>query len=127
MKKKKDKFYLYISITIGVILFGIIITQLIAQVKSKNSTDVRARASAAQSLKMTGVVSGSDPQTQTLTVDNMRFDGEVKMLPGIWTVSLPSQLQVDAFVPGTEIVVGVNSTSLKLASKTVSAVFVSKK
>lgn len=127
MKKKKDKFYLYISITIGVILFGIIITQLIAQVKSKNSTDVRARASAAQSLKMTGVVSAADPQTQTLTVDNMRFEGEIKMLPGIWTVSLPSQMQVDSFVPGTEIVVGVNSASLKLASKTVSAVFVSRK
>lgn len=127
MRKKKDKFYLYISITIGVILFGIIITQLIAQVKSKNSTDVRARASAAGSLKMTGVVSAADPQTQTLSVDNMRFDGETKMLPGIWTISLPSQTQADTFTPGTEIVIGVHSTSLKLASKTVSAVFVSRK
>jgi hypothetical protein len=127
MKKANDKYYLYIIVTLAVVIFGIMLTSMIGQLKPNKTTDVRARASASTGLKINGTVAEVNPDSGSFTVTNAAFDESKAKLTGTWTVQYPTTFNAGTLSPGSGVLLTIDAQQFNIQAKTMTAIAVSRR
>lgn len=102
------------------ILLAITVTTILEN-RSKDSTDVRARASSTQNLEMTGVASSVDTSTGTIQVDHVKFKMDYGIDLGTWTVTPPIGFRITDARPGTTLTMKVKAETFLADNHTFSA------
>ncbi len=90
-----------------------------------DTTDVRARASSAQTLKVIGTVIGINEENGTVDVANVVFaeksrSGEAQNL-GAWRVTAPAGFNFASAPEGTSVTIGVDPKTFQVTSHTMTA------
>ena len=121
-KPKNDKSLTYIVSTLGIIFFGIILTNVINKVKSN---DVRSRASATSGIQATAVILSVD--ADTLTVNNLTFNTNPKNNLGIWKITPPNTFSLSSVNAGSTIQITINPSLFLVSKHTLTATEIKKK
>lgn len=120
---------LFFIFSVGFVLVSIAFITILGQTSKKDNgnVDIRAKATVANSLKLIGVVSGTDPGARTITVDQVKFenkqneDGNM----GTWTVNQPSDFQPSSVSVGKKVFLNADAKSFNTSSKTMTALAIS--
>ena len=124
---KKSRNLIYLIAVVSLILIAIITTAIINAVQNNQSSpaDIRAKAGATSTLKLTGVVSEVKNLDGTLIVNSVQFSEESRSGPardyGAWTVTPPPSFSLGSVSPGQSIRFVVSSSSLDVLTKKVTA------
>jgi len=122
----KNKTYLFILGSIILILLGIALVAIIGKtVPAGSSSDIRARAGNQNALKFVGVVASMDEEKGTIQVTGIQLadtsrSGEAQNY-GDWTVTAPPAFNFASISPGTNVTIGIDSTTFNMPTHTVSA------
>lgn len=112
------------AIFVGSVMFAILAVGFITLLGSTNrqsTEDVRAKAGATATLKLTGTVSSVDATKGILIVDGMQFLDQTGGSLGTWTVTPPQSFSLTSVSPGIRVTITVNPTTFIAASHTVTA------
>lgn len=123
-KKPKGNYWLFIgSIAFIFVALGFV-TILNSTSNSGESTDVRAKAGAISTLKLTGTVRSVDTAKHTFVLSDLVFSDTKnkggKSL-GTWTVSAPPGYNLGTIPVGREVTIIINSSTMLATSHTVTA------
>jgi hypothetical protein len=118
---------------LGSVMFILLAIALVAildkTTTNSNSGDVRARASTAQALTVSGTVSGVDEINRTVHVENVQLAdtsraGTAKNY-GSWIVSTPQNFNFASISPGMRVSIGVDSSKFLVSTHTITAITIS--
>lgn len=119
--KKKNNTLLYVVIIIGLIVSAVAATTIVNHSQS-GSSDLRAKAGVATTLRMTGTVITVDSTKGTFALANVRFaTSESNTTLGTWTVTPPPGFSLGSLSAGTQITMTVDPTTMLATNSTVTA------
>lgn len=122
MKKQTPRWPLYITVTLVIILSGIVTSSIIDRTKKDSSTDIRARASVTYGLKLNGVIVDTNLSTQTITVDRMTLVSNTEIAyDGTWTVHVPQGYVIDQNPIGSKVQMIADPTQFDIRNHTLTA------
>jgi hypothetical protein len=120
MDKKRN--LLLFGGSVGLIIAAIATTSLIDFSRSEKKTIVPVRATkTVSSMVFTGRVSSFDESTNTLIVDDLRFENSNDKTMGTWNVTPPAKFNPSAYGQGAKIKITANPVTFQIAKKTLTA------
>lgn len=121
--RKPGNSFLYIGASVIFIVFAIAATAFFNRSSQGSSgADLRAKAGATSSLKMTGVVSSVDIGKGVLVVGDLRFaSSEQPQNLGVWTVAPPPGFTLATASPGATVTITIDPQTFLAATHTVTA------
>lgn len=125
----KNKTALFVGSVI-LIFVAMAIVSIIDRTKPDSSTDVRARASGANSLEFNGIFESVDASgaliVNNLTMADSSRVGEAKNL-GTWTVTPPVNFNTGTLSAGSKIIIGIDPKTFLAQSHSLTALSISLK
>ncbi len=120
--KNKNNTLLYIAVSVGLIVAAIAATAILNKSKENASSDIRAKAGVASTLRMTGTVAAVDSTKGTFTLADMRFaSSESNTTLGTWIVTPPPEFSLGSLSAGTQLTMTIDPTTMLTQSSTVMA------
>jgi hypothetical protein len=119
MKNKSNSMYL-IAGSMVMIILAITITTILEN-RSKQTTDVRARASSTSNLELTGTTESIDLNTGTLTVSRVQFATGNPTDLGTWTVTPPVGFRITDARLGSSLVMKIKADTFLADTHTFTA------
>jgi len=120
---------LFFIFSVGFVLLSIAFITILGQTSKKDngSADIRAKATVANSLKLTGVVGSMDPGARTLTVDQVKFESKENEASnmGTWIVTEPADYKAGTVTIGKKVLLSIDASTFNASSKTMTALAVS--
>lgn len=126
-RKQNDRTLMYVSISVGLIIIGIIFTGIINRVKQSQPTDIRTRAGSSASLQFVGLVANTDTNTNSITVTNLQFANNSQQNLGTWTITPPASYNLASLRAGTSIKIGIDPVTFNIETHTAVAREITKK
>jgi len=129
--KTKQRNFLILG-TIAFMFLAVGIVSILRSVSAKTSTsDVRAKAAVTKNLMINATIAQIDEVAGALIVDNIYFtdtsrSGEAKNY-GAWKVTPPTSYMLTKYLPGTNVVIGVDAKTFLASNHTMTAVSIVKK
>ncbi|MCL4360597.1 hypothetical protein M1555_05110 [Patescibacteria group bacterium] len=123
MRKKGNSTH-YIIVSVLLIIMAIAATAVVNRAKSPetNTTDIRAKASAVSTLKLTATVTEVNATQGTFTIENTRFADNAEGADlGTWTVTPPPLYTLATLSPGSRVTITFDPQSFLATQHTVSA------
>lgn len=123
---KKSRALTYIITSLALIVFAIIFTDILDNVKnaSSDTADIRTRANTPNLVKVEGIISKVNEADQSVVVDNLHFVGGRQNL-GKWTVTVPPRVNLFGVAEGTRVTITVDPPTMIATSRTLTATEIS--
>lgn len=119
VKQKQFNTLPYIGASLALIIVAIVFSAFLNQRQSSNA-DIRARATTAGLVKVTGIVAEVNENDGTIMVDNVAFEDSTKNL-GSWTVTPPTSFSLSSAYPGAKLLLTVDPPTMLAQLKTFTA------
>lgn len=125
MTKKTDSLT-YLTIVLGLVIGGIIITSIITAVKNSGApTDIRAKAGVTNTVHLTGVVTDTNLTDGTMTVANVEIAKESRSGPAVnyqtWIVTPPRSYSLASVTIGSRVTFVISAASFDVEKRNVIA------
>lgn len=119
---------LFFVLSVGFVLICIAFITILGQTtnKSGENSDIRAKATVSNSLKLVGLVSSVDQSTRTIKVSGLKFENKASETAdmGEWLVSLPTETNASQIRQGKRIIINADAAKFDITSKTLTALAV---
>ncbi|MBI3577204.1 hypothetical protein HY086_04160 [Candidatus Gottesmanbacteria bacterium] len=120
--KKQSNTFLYVVVIIGLIIAGVAATTLLNRAKEGASSDIRAKAGVANTLRISASVAAVDSAKGVFTVTNLHFaSSQTGANMGTWTVTPPPGFSLGSLSPGAQLTMTIDPTTMLAESHTVTA------
>lgn len=118
---------LFFILSVGFVLISIAFITILGQTSDKDSgtTDIRAKATVANSLKIIGTV--SEIGAGTMNVSQVKFESKANEAGdmGNWVVTLPADYKAGSISVGGSVLISADASSFNTSGKTMTALAVS--
>lgn len=126
--QKKNRSSLYIGGSVLLIMLAVAATAIVNQTQNgsqSTSEDIRAKAGASSTLRITGTVSIVDNTARKIVVNNLRFiesaGGAGNNNLGSWTVTPPPNFDLGTIAAGNTVTVTIDPSTFLTTYHTVTA------
>lgn len=120
---------LFFVLSVGLVLVCIIFITILGQTQKKDdgTTDIRAKATVSNSLKLVGVVSDIDTSNRIVKIDQLKFDNKASEQAnmGLWTVTVPSDYNISSLSTGKKVFINADASTFDITNKTMVALAIS--
>ncbi len=120
---------LFFILSVGFVLITMAFITILGQTTSKDgeATDIRAKATVANSLKLVGNVISIDPSTRTLVVSDVKFESKKNetQTMGTWTVTIAGDVNMTTITPGRQVLISADASTFNITNNTMTALAVS--
>lgn len=116
---------LFFIVSVGFVLICIAFITILGQTTNKegDNSDIRAKATVTNSLRLVGFVNSVDTSLRTVVVSSVKFENKEKESAdmGVWTVTLPKEVSASNVRTGKRVVISADAAQFDVATKTLTA------
>jgi len=117
---------LFFIFSVGFVLICIAFITILGQTTNKDgqNSDIRAKATVANSLRLVGVIDSIDPAAQTVVVSGLKFENKETETAdmGTWIVTLPREVVASSLRVGKRAAISADASLFDASNKTLTAV-----